>query len=48
VEIVNRTIADLDDFRDAIEFYEGRQKPFAILLRRGNASNYVTLEPDGE
>ena len=48
VEIVNRSISGLGDFRDATEFYEGRDKPIAILLRRGNVSSYVTLEPDGE
>ena len=45
VEIVDSTINDLDDFRAAAERYRDRDKNIAILIRRGDLTSYVTVDP---
>lgn len=45
VEIVDTTIDDLDDYQAAVDRYNDRSKNIAILIRRGDLTSYVTVDP---
>lgn len=45
VEVVNSPIDDLEDFMAAAERYEDRAKPIALLVRRGEMTSYLTIDP---
>jgi serine protease Do len=45
VEIVDSTINDLADYQAAAERYRDRDKNIAILIRRGELTSYVTVDP---
>jgi len=45
VEIVNAPINDLNDFLATAERLRDRDKPIAILIRRGGMTSYMTVDP---
>jgi serine protease Do len=45
IEIVNVEISGLQDFQQARERFAERDKPIAILIRRGDQTSYLTLDP---
>jgi len=45
VEIVDSTIDDIQDYQAAIDRYRERSKNIAILIRRGDLTSYVTVDP---
>jgi serine protease Do len=48
VEIVDSTINDMEDYVAAVERYRERSKNIAILIRRGDLTSYVTVDPRAE
>lgn len=48
VEIVNSSVATLEDFREAARRYRERTKQIAVLVRRGEMSSFVTIDPLSE
>lgn len=47
VEVVNTPIDNLADFVAASERYRDRTKPIALLVRRGEMTSYLTIDPVG-
>jgi serine protease Do len=45
VEVVNTPIDSLADFMAASELYRDRIKPIALLVRRGEMTSYLTIDP---
>jgi serine protease Do len=45
VEVVNTPIDTLDDFVRVSERYRDRTKPIALLVRRGEMTSYLTIDP---
>ncbi len=45
VEVVNTPIDSLADFVAASERYRDRTKPIALLVRRGEMTSYLTIDP---
>jgi serine protease Do len=45
VEIVNTPVEDLEDFSAAARRYRERTKPIALLIRRGEMTSYITIDP---
>ncbi len=47
VEVVNVPIDDLEDFKNAARRFRERTKQIAVLVRRGDVTSYVTIDPTG-
>jgi serine protease Do len=45
VEIINSPIDTLDDFRNAARALSDRSQPIAMLVRRGEVTSYMTVDP---
>ncbi|MCK4409263.1 MAG: Do family serine endopeptidase, partial [Candidatus Eisenbacteria sp.] len=42
----DRSVADLDDYRDIMRALEGREKAIAVMVQRGEYTHFVAIKPE--
>ena len=46
LRVGDRTVEDLDDYRDIMRDFEGREKAIAVMVQRGEYTHFVAIKPE--
>jgi serine protease Do len=45
-KIGDRTVEDLDDYREVMRGLEGREKAISVMIQRGEYTQFVAIKPE--
>ena len=46
LRVGDRSVEDLDDYRDIMRALEGREKAIAVMVQRGEYTHFVAIKPE--